>query len=353
LEGGRLWIGEGFGAHVPSGGELVFNTGMTGYQEILTDPSYRRQIVVMTYPHIGNTGVNAEDVESGEVAAAGLVVRALCDTPSSWRSTGSLGAYLEQAGVPGISGVDARAITRLLRDEGAKRAVLFPVESGEPVAVQAERHLAKVPAMEGLELVSEVSVRNPYWFSEKGNGLVVAYDYGTKWNILRLVAALGFRVRVVPFDMPAEEVLKDKPTAVVLTNGPGDPATVPDAAHILAKLVGQVPLLAVCMGHQLLARALGASTYKLKFGHHGINHPVLHVPSGRVLITSQNHGFAVREKELPKDVELTFRSLNDGTLEGFESDKLRLCSVQFHPEAKPGPSDAQPLFERFFHGVMA
>ena len=361
LEKGHIFEGMGFGAQCSSGGEAVFNTGMTGYQEIFTDPSYYKQVVVMTYPHIGNTGTNAQDWESRSVDLAGVVAREYCESPSSWRNTQSLSEFMAAAKVPGISDIDTREITRILRDEGAQRAVIFPVKDAkgkDPVA-HAKELLSKVPEMEGLELVSKISCKAPYEFQgnapadDSGAGTVVVYDYGAKHNILRHLKARHFKVWVVPYNMPAKEVLSYKPKAVVLSNGPGDPATVPNAVNEIRALTGQVPILAICMGHQLLARALGSPTYKLKFGHHGVNHPVKDLLTNRILITSQNHGFAVKAEDLKmRDVTLSHVNLNDQTVEGFVSEKMRFYSVQFHPESKPGPSDAAYIFDNFIRGFV-
>lgn len=352
LENGSFFLGKGFGARASSGGELVFNTGMTGYQEIFTDPSYSHQVVLMTYPHLGNTGVNLEDIESESLLLKGIVAREFEPVPSNWRSGASLGDYLRDAGVPGISEVDTREITRVIRGEGSQRAIIFPLDavSGD-IATYGKQLIQSVPPMDGLELVSQVSCKSPWEFlPEKASpsGTVVVYDYGVKHGILRQVKGKGFRVRVVPFDYPHQEALKEKPVAVVLSNGPGDPSKVPSAIREIEGLLGKVPIQAICMGHQLLARALGCSTYKLKFGHHGVNHPVRDELTGKILITSQNHGFAVNSDDLVrKGIRLSHVSLNDGTVEGFSSDEHRFSSVQFHPEASPGPHDGDGVFESF------
>lgn len=367
LDGGGLWLGLGFGAKTIRGGELVFNTGMTGYQEILTDPSYFRQVVVFTGAEVGNTGVNGADVESSAQHLAGVVVRNYSPKPSNWRCTGTLSEFLERENVPGIYGVDTRDITQCIRDGGARRSIIFPMDDcGTSDRAALERRgqqlLESVAPMDGLELVSQVSCKSPYDFNAVTAGVVakhgtmvaVVYDFGVKSNILRSLAKRGFRVRVVPYNYPYQDVLKLKPSAVVLSNGPGDPAAVTESVEMIAGLLGKVPLFAVCMGHQLLARALGCSTYKLKFGHHGINHPVKDLILDRVLITSQNHGFAVSGADLAsREIELTHQSLNDGCVEGFQSKKLQISSVQFHPESRPGPSDADYIFDRFVRGFVA
>lgn len=361
LEKGHLFIGKGFGARRAFGGEAVFNTGMTGYQEIFSDPSYSHQVVVMTNPQIGNYGINHQDIESRSLLLRGVVAREYFDQPSNWRSEKNLGQYLTEFGVPGISEIDTRRVTQILRDEGAQRSVIFPVESDqeENIRADAQRFLAEVPKMEGLNLVSEVSCKEPWEFDSENNrnkntlGTIVVYDFGVKWNILRNLSQRGFRVKVVPYQMPAEEVLKENPRAICLSNGPGDPATVPYAVKEIQTLLGKVPILSICMGHQLMARALGGETFKLKYGHHGVNHPVKDLSSGKIMITSQNHGFAVDPKSLPsKEVQMNLVNLNDQTLEGFISPKMRVSSIQFHPEAKPGPSDADFLFDQFIKGFV-
>ncbi len=358
LENGHLFTGEGFGSKSSKGGEAVFNTGLSGYQEIFSDPSYYQQIVVMTYPHLGNTGINPHDPESKGIDLSGVVCREYTKHLSNWRSEQTLDSYLSSAGVPGISDVDTRELTRILRDEGAQRGILFPVEDagGADLAAHGKKLMAAVPAMDGLELVSKVSCKTPYVYeqSEGGtNGTVVVYDYGVKHNILRHFRERGFRVQVVPYNLPWQDVMAFKPSALSLSNGPGDPATVPGAVEEIQALIGKLPILAICMGHQLLARAIGAKTYKLKFGHHGCNHPVKDLMANRILITSQNHGFAVKAEDLKsRDVMLSHVNLNDQTVEGFASEKMRFLSVQFHPEAKPGPSDAAYLFDNFIKGFV-
>jgi carbamoyl-phosphate synthase small subunit len=366
LENGHLFVGEGFGSKASRGGEAVFNTGMTGYQEIYTDPSYYEQIVVMTYPHIGNTGINAQDLESGKLYLSGVVAREYCPPPSNWRSKQPLHAYLEAAGVPLVSDVDTREITQILRDEGAQRSVIFATaEAKGDLKAHGKKLLEKVPSMEGLGLVDRVSCKEPFEFlpdpfydmpttaPKLGTRSVVLYDYGLKRNTPRHFWRRGFRVQVVPYNYPFQEVMKLKPAALVLSNGPGDPASVGGAVEEIQSAIGKIPIFAICMGHQILARALGASTYKLKFGHHGCNHPVKDLTTGRCLITSQNHGFTVKEGDLKaRDIKLTHVSLNDGTVEGFGSEKLKLASVQFHPEAAPGPNDSAYLFDSFIKGFL-
>lgn len=358
LEKGHLFKGRGFGSESVGGGEAVFNTGMCGYQEIFTDPSYYKQLLVMTYPHLGNTGTNLEDLESKGLYLGGVVAREWCANPSNWRAKLSLQDYLMGAKVPGIADIDTREVTRVLRQEGAQRGVIFPTAGVKgDFAAYAKKLLEAVPDMEGLELVSGVSTKAPFEFlpgtNDKAVGTAVVYDYGVKHNILRHLKEIGFKVWVVPHSTPHQEVLAMKPKAVVLSNGPGDPAMVKGAVEEIQGLLGKVPMFAICMGHQLLARALGCQTYKLKFGHHGVNHPVKDLKTGRILITSQNHGFSVKVEDLNKrEVELSHVSLNDQTVEGFQSEKMRFYSVQFHPEAKPGPSDAAYLFETFVRGFV-
>ncbi len=357
LENGHLFHGQGFGSNRSNGGELVFNTGMTGYQEIFTDPSYSHQVVLMTYPHLGNTGINDEDLESRGILMKGVVAREYEPMPSNWRSKRSLHDCLLASGVPGISEVDTRELTRIIRGEGSQRAVIFSASEviGDPAA-HGKKLLEGVAHMDGLELVSMTSCDKPWEFCPEQtstSGTIVVYDYGVKHGILRQLKSRGFGVKVVPYNFPYQEVLSQNPCAVVLSNGPGDPARVPGAVEEIQGLIGKVPIQAICMGHQLLARALGCNTYKLKFGHHGVNHPVRDERTGRILITSQNHGFAVKAEDLRQgDVRLAHTSLNDGTVEGFFSEKMRFSSVQFHPEASPGPHDAESVFEEFLKGFV-
>lgn len=357
LESGESFEGTGFGYRGEGGGEVVFNTGLSGYQEVATDPSYSRQILVFTAPHIGNTGINSQDMEADAPNMAGVIVRELCRHPSSWRSEQSFESYLAERRVPGISGIDTRELTRVLRESGAQRGVMVPWKNGvAPDERELKTQLKKIPPMEGQGLVDEVSTVQPYRFGESWNRSdapsVIVYDYGVKRGILRSLDRRGFAVTVVPYRFPAAEVLKLKPRALILSNGPGDPGEVEDAPEILSALIGKVPMLAICMGHQLLARALGGATFKLKFGHHGLNHPVRCGSDGRILVTSQNHGFAVEAGSLPSNVQVSHISLNDGTVEGFRSDADRLHSVQFHPEAAPGPNDAQSVFSEFFETIQ-
>jgi len=359
LEDGSVFHGHAVGATGETVGEVVFNTAMTGYQEILTDPSYARQIVTLTYPHVGNTGVNPADAESTRVQAAGLIVRDVPRRPSNWRSTESLPDYLARQNIVAIAGIDTRRLTRILRDKGALNGCILAGEG-----IDAETALAKArafPGLNGMDLAKVVSVREPYrWtegvydldgvaFTQPGTRYkVVAYDYGTKLNILRLLASHGCDITVVPAQTPAAEVLAMKPDGVFLSNGPGDPAACDYAiAATRAFLDAKIPLFGICLGHQLMGLALGAKTIKMKFGHHGANHPVKDHDDGRVLITSQNHGFAVDPATLPANVRVTHTSLFDGSLQGFAlTDRPAFC-FQGHPEAAPGPHDVGYLFARF------
>jgi carbamoyl-phosphate synthase small subunit len=332
---------------------------MTGYQEILTDPSYKGQIVVMTYPEIGNYGVNREDIESHKPWVEGFVVRECSQIVSNWRGHQDLEQYLREHGVLGVTELDTRSLTRHIRDKGALRGVLSTMDSDE--SSLAERAAAS-PSMGGLDLVKDVTCEEPYdwtegtskrWITQhlprggEGSRKVIVYDFGVKRNSLRRLVDLGCTVKVVPATTSAEEVLALSPSGVLLSNGPGDPAAVTYAIQNARELLGKVPLFGICLGHQIMALAFGGQTYKLKFGHHGGNHPVKFLPTGRVEITSQNHGFAVDMSTLPDDVELTHLNLNDQTVEGYQHRTLPAFSVQYHPEASPGPHDADYLFGRF------
>jgi len=359
LADGTAFRGRSIGARGSAAGEVVFNTAMTGYQEILTDPSYCRQIVTLTYPHIGNTGVNEEDEEASRVHAAGLVVRDLPALHSSFRAQAGLTAYLKKNGVVAISEVDTRKLTRLLREKGAQSGCLMAGDADVDLALTRAREF---PGLAGMDLAKVVSVDRPYewasgsWtlgkgFAEKrGNGFhVVAYDYGIKRNILRLIVERGARVTVVPAQTPAREVLKMKPDGVFLSNGPGDPEPCGYAIEAIGEILDatRIPVFGICLGHQLMGLASGAKTLKMKFGHHGANHPVKDLDTGQIVITSQNHGFAVDPKTLPPNLRPTHVSLFDGSLQGLaRTDRPAFC-FQGHPEASPGPHDIGYLFDRF------
>ena len=366
LEDGSLFYGESIGISGQAVGEVVFNTAMTGYQEILTDPSYARQIVTLTYPHIGNTGTNSEDMESGGVYATGLVIRDLPATLSNWRSQESLPEFMKRHKIVGISDIDTRRLTRLLREKGAQNGCILAVDKGGKLNTKAALKAAReFPGLKGMDLAKVVSVKKLYEWTEGewelGRGFVqqekprfhvAVFDYGIKRNILRMLAQRGCRLTVLPAQTPAAEVLKLKPDGVFLSNGPGDPEPCAYAIEAIRTIVDAgLPVFGICLGHQLLGLASGARTVKMKFGHHGANHPVLDVKAGRVMITSQNHGFAVDETSLPPNLRVTHRSLFDNTIQGLErTDKPAFC-FQGHPEASPGPHDVAPLFDRFI-GLM-
>ena len=358
LEDGTLFSGRSVGSRGESVGEVVFNTAMTGYQEILTDPSYARQFVTLTCPHIGNVGVNADDDESRRVYAAGLVIRDLPLTLSNFRAEESLPVFLCRQGIVAISDIDTRKLTRLLRDRGAMNGCLQAGMIDPETALEKARAF---PGLKGMDLAREVTTKTPYawhegvWRLEGRKGLapatrcrVVAYDFGIKHNILRLLREHGCGIQVVPAETTGAEVLALRPDGVFLSNGPGDPAPCGYAIQAIREiLAASIPIFGICLGHQLLALAAGARTLKMKFGHHGANHPVMDLVSGQVLITSQNHGFAVDPKGLPDTVRVTHRSLFDGSIQGIELLNAPAFSFQGHPEASPGPHDIQALFERF------
>ncbi len=345
---GSVFEGRSVGAEGESTGELVFNTSMTGYQEILTDPSYAGQIVTMTYPHIGNYGVNEDDVESGHPYVRGFVMRECCFEPSNWRATATLPEYLKKNNVVAIDGVDTRQITRLLRTKGAMKAVISTADLNADALVAKARAGAD---MAGSDFVKEVTIREAYEWPAPSNAKyrVVAMDYGIKRNILRLLAQAGCAVTVLPATAGPEEVMALDPDGVFLSNGPGDPAALPYVYPTVQELIGRrVPIFGICLGHQILGHALGGTTYKLKFGHRGGNQPVHYAPTGKVEITAQNHGFAVDPASLNQDeVEFTHTHLNDRTCSGMAHRSLPIFSVQYHPEASPGPHDSRYLFEKF------
>jgi carbamoyl-phosphate synthase small subunit len=372
LADGRIFEGTSFGAEGEAIGEVVFNTSMTGYQEILTDPSYQGQLVAMTYPEIGNVGVNPEDVESRKPFVNGFIVKNYTAQPSNWRAAQSLHEYMKAHGIVGIQGIDTRSLVRYLRDHGSQEGIISTL-TGNADELIAKAHAS--PGMVGKDLVSEVTCDEAYDWNqgmwEIGDGyktrdpakatpkrkrkgtfsspafFVVAYDYGIKYNILRNLAEVGCRVKVVPATTPAEDVLAMNPDGIFLSNGPGDPDAVPYAKENVRKLIGKKPIFGICLGHQILGLALGGKTYKLKFGHHGGNQPVMDLTTRKVEITSQNHGFAVDADSLKGAAEVTHLNLNDKTVEGLAHRELPIFSVQYHPESSPGPHDAVYLFKRF------
>ncbi|MDH4133238.1 MAG: glutamine-hydrolyzing carbamoyl-phosphate synthase small subunit [Gammaproteobacteria bacterium] len=362
LEDGSFFPGEAIGISGLATGEVVFNTAMTGYQEILSDPSYARQIVTLTYPHIGNTGTNAEDMEAGKVWSTGLVIRDLPRLVSNWRSEQSLPEFLRKHKVVGIAGIDTRRLTRLLREKGAQNGCIVAAEEGGKLDRKAALAAARAfEGLKGMDLAKVVTTKSSYDWNEgswvRGEGhrrniparfKVVAYDYGVKLNILRMLADRGCAITVVPAKTPAADVLAMKPDGVFLSNGPGDPEPCTYAIAAIREIVAtKLPVFGICLGHQLLGLASGARTLKMKFGHHGANHPVQDLDSGRVMITSQNHGFAVDESTLPATLRVTHRSLFDGTIQGLARTDAPAFCFQGHPEASPGPHDVAPLFDRF------
>lgn len=374
LADGSVFHGSAIGADGQTSGEVVFNTAMTGYQEILTDPSYAQQIVTLTYPHIGNTGINAEDNESEKVWVAGLVIRDLPLLASNWRHETSLEAFLLERGVVAIADIDTRRLTRILREKGAQNGCIIAGAEVEQVNAEtgivdsALKDVLAFPGLKGMDLAKSVSTTKQYTWDEAswslGEGYkaapeerpfhVVAYDFGVKRNILRLLVDRGCRVSVVPATTPADKVLALEPDGVFLSNGPGDPEPCDYAVTAIKQILEtDIPVFGICLGHQLLALASGAKTVKMKFGHHGANHPVQNLQDGKVLITSQNHGFAVDEKSLPACLEVTHKSLFDESLQGIHHKDKPAFSFQGHPEASPGPQDAQPLFDHFIELMSA
>ena len=358
LEDGTILEGTSFGARGEKTGEVVFNTSMTGYQEILTDPSYKGQIVTMTYPLIGNYGVNEEDVESTQPYVEGFIIREYSSIPSSWRAQGNLGQLLKNRGIIGIEGVDTRALTKHIRTAGAMKAIISTEDMNKDRLIEKAK---ASPGLIGQDLVKEVSCSAPYSWKSKFPGSyqpsfasrdhryrIIAMDFGIKHNILRLLESFGCDITVVPAKTKADEILSSHPEGVVLSNGPGDPEGVPYAIETTRELIGKKPIFGICLGHQILGLALGGRTYKLKFGHHGGNHPVKDLTKGKVSITAQNHGFCVDIGSLRDEhIESTHINLNDQTLEGMRHRELPIISIQFHPEASPGPHDARYLFEDF------
>lgn len=344
IEDGTYIEGKAFGAEKIAEGELVFNTNMTGYVEALTDPSYSGQILMMTYPLIGNYGVCREDFESDGVKVEGFVVRELCQTPSNWRSQLSIDELLKEYEVPGIEGIDTRALTKKTRTYGAMKAVLAV---GDVDKERLIRRAREQPSITEKDLVDKVCVNELKTIDVKGKYQVVLIDCGIKMSIARQLLKRGMNVTLVPFDYPAEKILELKPDGVLLSNGPGDPARVTPTIETIRNLLGKIPIAGICLGHQLIALAMGLKTFKLKFGHRGANQPVKDFESGRVFISSQNHGFAVDEENLPKGLKITQINLNDRTVEGLEHEDFPLMSVQYHPDASPGPHDTYFFFERF------
>lgn len=344
LQDGTRWVGEAFGAPGTVMGELVFNTGMTGYQEILTDPSYAGQVVVLTYPLIGNYGINPDHIESSRIQVRGLIVKELAPVESHWKSMETLSQYLGRHGVFGLAGVDTRMITRRIRTEGAPHCLL----TTDPVTETKMQALCSFQFPK--DVVSSVSCKKPFSLPAEGPTIGVI-DLGAKQGILRNLQALGANLKVYPWDTPAKTLLSENLDAVLFSNGPGDPKDVTLAIQTAKDLVGQIPVFGICLGHQILALALGGDTYKLKFGHRGSNHPVQDLRTGKVMITAQNHGYAVREATLPDTVEVTHVHVNDGTNAGFAAPTLRLAAVQFHPEAGPGPRDANAIFKEWLESL--
>jgi carbamoyl-phosphate synthase small subunit len=356
LSDGIVFEGKGFGAQGETIGEVVFNTSMTGYQEILTDSSYKGQIVTMTYTQIGNYGVNEEDIESaGGIKAEGFIVKEACDYPSNWRSSASIVEYIRKNGVVGIQGIDTRALTKHLRNHGAQMGI---ISTTDPDPASLLEKVRAHPGISAFDLVKEVTAKATYHWEEgcwkwcvvekkMAHSRVVVYDFGIKFNILRNLVEAGFDVAVVPSQTPAAQVLEMNPDGIILSNGPGDPETVTYAIAAAKELIGKKPLFGICLGHQILGLAMGGRTYKLKFGHHGGNHPVKDLATNRVEITSQNHNYCVDIKSLRGQAELTHLNLYDGTEEGMRHAEFPLFSVQHHPEAGPGPNDSVHLFRRF------
>ena len=350
FENGVALDGLSFGFIGTTGGEVCFNTGMTGYQEILTDPSYSGQIITMTYPHIGNYGINDDDIESGKIQCSGFIVKQACDFPSNYRSTSSIGDYLSKNNIVGIQDLDTRMITRMIRDQGAMNAVISSEGLSES---EMQNRLNKLPNMNGLDLAKGISCKKAYLFEEKKESqfTIAAIDYGIKLNILRILASFGCNIKVFPADVTSREILDFNPDGIFLSNGPGDPEACTYAIKTVRDLLGKKPIFGICLGHQILSLALGAKTFKLKFGHRGCNHPVKNLETNIIEITSQNHGFAVSDDNLPSNIEVTHLNLNDDTIEGIRCKEFNAFSVQHHPEASPGPHDSRYLFKDFIKSI--
>ena len=346
LENGLIFEGNAFGAYGTTSGELCFNTGMVGYQEILTDPSYCGQVVTMTYPHIGNYGINANYSESKSIQVSGFIVKEGSQHPSNYLSQSSITEYLEQHNIVGIQNLDTRAITRVIRAEGSMNAII----SSEILDYKIlKKQLQTIPSMEGLNLIERVTCSKIYKYSKPKKTLfkIVAIDFGIKTNILRLLKKQGCEITVVPATITSDEIQKINPDGIFLSNGPGDPAAALDAIKCIQSLIGNYPIFGICLGHQILALALGAKTFKLKYGHRGCNHPVKNLETGKVEITSQNHGFAVSKDNIPSNIKITHINLNDDTVAGISCSNIKAFSIQYHPESCPGPNDSQYLFDHF------
>ncbi len=346
LKNGEMFRGRNFGFQGEAKGEVVFNTSMTGYQEILTDPSYKGQIITMTYPLIGNYGVNPDNTESEKIQAAGLIVREASRSDSNWSSRGTIGDYLEKNGIVGIEGIDTRKLTRIIRITGAMNGILSAVDFD---IGSLNKKILSIPDMSGLDLVPEVSIEKPARWKDfiSGRPHIVAVQTGVKHNIMRIFDSLGANITLIPAIYSDRQILDLKPDGVFLANGPGDPREVKYAISAIKGILGRVPIFGICLGHQLLGLASGAGIYKLRFGHRGANQPVKNLIKGSVEITSQNHGFSIVEKSIPSDIEITHVNLNDRTIEGIRHKKFKAFSVQYHPEASPGPHDSRYLFDDF------
>ncbi|EST13123.1 glutamine-hydrolyzing carbamoyl-phosphate synthase small subunit [Sporolactobacillus laevolacticus] len=342
LENGEAFVGESFGSTADMKGEVVFNTGMTGYQELITDPSYCGQIVTMTYPLIGNYGINRSDNESGRPSISGLIVKEVAKTPSHWQKDKTLSEWLEEYDVPGIEGIDTRKLTKVIREYGTLRGKIVSAEA-DPAEVAAELKKWPLPT----DQISRVSTKSAYVTPGSGPRVVLV-DFGAKQGILRECIKRNFDVVIVPYQTSAEDIFKLHPDGVLLSNGPGDPKEVPEAVEMVKEILGKIPVFGICLGHQLFALAAGANTVKMRFGHRGVNHPVKNLRSGKFVITSQNHGFTVERESLEgTNLEVTHVAINDGTIEGLRHTKYQAFSVQYHPEASPGPDDSQDLFDEF------